>query len=339
MKNRVFIISLVWSTSLSAQPLHTFSNGEVADAEKINDNFQTLNESIPSALSDLEDDLGLSSCVLTPSPSARTALLTCGDISVLLPSFVDIDGDGYPEEITPIMDCGESSAAIYPNAPELEDGLDNDCNGIVDDGFGQDWFIDNDDDGFGEAGTSIKAASQPPGYVDNDLDCDDSNSAINPNAVELDDGVDNDCNGLVDDGLKTWFIDADGDGFGNPDIALSVLAVNQPAGYVADNNDCDDDSDTTYPGAEDIIGDGIDQDCDGVIDQGAVQWWPDRDADNFGDFFTEPLWAILQPSGHVDNNGDCNDYDDSVYVGAPEILDMKDNDCDGLVDEVDIIDE
>ena len=89
---------------------------------------------------------------------------------------VDTDGDGVPD----VDDCDPYDASVYPGAPELADGLDNDCDGVVDEGT--DTF---DDDG--------------DGYSEDEGDCNDSNSSVNPGAVEVaDNGIDDDCDGITD---------------------------------------------------------------------------------------------------------------------------------------------
>ena len=89
---------------------------------------------------------------------------------------VDTDGDGVPD----VDDCDPYDASVYPGAPELADGLDNDCDGVVDEGT--DTF---DDDG--------------DGYSEDEGDCNDSNSSVNPGAVEVaDNGIDDDCDGIID---------------------------------------------------------------------------------------------------------------------------------------------
>ncbi|MEY3050424.1 MAG: hypothetical protein RLY31_209 [Bacteroidota bacterium] len=114
--------------------------------------------------------------------------------------YRDADQDGYYNYV----DCDDNEPTIFPGAPELCDGLDNDCNGMVDD---TDlfflYFADNDADGFGDAGVTLDTCLQdaPPGFVGNNLDCDDSLPSVYPGAVELPDSLDNDCNGLVDDGI------------------------------------------------------------------------------------------------------------------------------------------
>lgn len=115
-------------------------------------------------------------------------------------------------------------------------------------------------------------APTPPAEVDRDgdgftseLDCDDSDDTVHPDAVETCDGVDQDCNGTVDDDAtdeRSGFADADGDGFGDP--SAPVQGCTLPPSTVADASDCDDTDPRTHPGAYDAPADGIDRDCDGA---------------------------------------------------------------------------
>ncbi|MCH8133242.1 MAG: putative metal-binding motif-containing protein [Myxococcales bacterium] len=92
-------------------------------------------------------------------------------------------------------------------------------------------------------------------------------AAIRP----CDDGVDNDCSGTADDldsGLETstgtvWFKDGDTDGFGDPNATLTMCVM--PTGYVSNSDDCDDTAPSVYPGATDIPGNDVDEDCDGEL--------------------------------------------------------------------------
>ncbi|MBI5409459.1 MAG: putative metal-binding motif-containing protein [Nitrospirae bacterium] len=127
-------------------------------------------------------------------------------------------------------------------------------------------YLDNDGDGY----TS-------------DIDCNDSNPAINPGAAELCDFIDNNCNGEIDDGLSanTYYRDADQDGYGNP--AISVSKCLPPSGYISDNTDCNDSDWTVNPGKVEIFGNCIDDDCNGETpDTGGSGGWNfecvDRDA-------------------------------------------------------------
>ncbi|HMC01973.1 MAG TPA: MopE-related protein, partial [Flavobacteriaceae bacterium] len=94
--------------------------------------------------------------------------------------------------------------------------------------------------------------------------CDDTEAASYPGNTEICDGIDNDCANGVDDGLVflDYYPDSDEDGFGD-ESAIAENSCSPVSGKVADNTDCDDTMDTVYPGAPEIINDGIDQDCDG----------------------------------------------------------------------------
>jgi parallel beta-helix repeat protein/predicted outer membrane repeat protein len=121
------------------------------------------------------------------------------------------------------------------------------------------YYEDADGDGYGNPNVSMVDTSQPEGCVTDNTDCDDTDADINPGADEVpDDDIDNDCDGLF---AKTYCEDADGDGYGNPDV--SQVATSQPEGCVTDNTDCDDTDANINPAATEIPNDDIDQDCSG----------------------------------------------------------------------------
>lgn len=107
------------------------------------------------------------------------------------PDVVDADGDGYAET----EDCDDSRESIHPNATEVCDGVDQDCDGAVDDIEGKTWWVDGDGDGFG-AGDPISACTTDTGMVDVDGDCDDADAGTHPGACDQD--TDLDCDGSVD---------------------------------------------------------------------------------------------------------------------------------------------
>jgi hypothetical protein len=209
------------------------------------------------------------------------------------------------------------------------------------------WYVDADQDGFGDPVTSLLAATPPAGYVADGTDCNDASPTINPAAPEVLDpnDTDEDCDGLADEGdpdfgaMLTWYPDLDGDGYGDFFSSSTVLALFQPAGYSADHTDCDDTNDQVNPGAEEVADpSNVDEDCDGLADDadpdvvGSTTWYQDADADGFGDTAVTLVRAD-QPPGYVANDGDCDDSNDLRFPGAIELLDGLDNDCDQVIDE------
>jgi hypothetical protein len=171
--------------------------------------------------------------------------------------------------VTNNLDCNDADAAIHPDAAELCDNLDNDCNGLFDDELPvYTFFADADGDGDGNPVDSTTSCLSlvPTGYVANANDCDDTNAAINTNAVEICDGLDNNCNGQIDDGLPQYiyFSDLDGDGFGGTGLAISTCSDTPLPGFSANNLDCDDNNAAVNPDATEVI-DGIDNNCDGSV--------------------------------------------------------------------------
>ncbi len=260
--------------------------------------------------------------------------------------LLDRDGDGYGSneaDCDNCTDCDDSDVAVHPQADEIYDGVDNDCDGDVDIAAIDDnaYFVDEDGDGFGSI--EVRACEQPDGTAIASGDCDDADDRARPNGNEVCDGVDNDCDGDVDDadpgltGVPTWFADGDGDGYG--DVGAVVEACTQPSGYADNDGDCDDGDPAVKPGASEDCN-GIDDDCDGDVDSDdddftgvLATWYQDTDGDGFGsDTSTE---SCTPPIGYVALDGDCDDTEDEAFPGAFEWNDGFDNSCDGDVDEID----
>ena len=258
--------------------------------------------------------------------------------------YADADGDTYGDAgttasdcsaplgfVSDNTDCNDADAAINPSAVEVCDGIDNNCDGTADDGVQTTYFADVDSDTYGDAGNSIFDCSAPAGYVSDNTDCDDLNGGINPGASEICDGIDNNCDGSIDEGVQNiYFADLDGDSFG--DAGNSTTDCSAPVGFVTDNTDCDDLDGGINPGASEIC-DGIDNNCDGSIDEGAKNtYFADLDGDSFGDS-TNAISDCSAPVGYVSDNTDCNDLDGGINPGASDICDGVDNNCDGSIDE------
>jgi hypothetical protein len=242
----------------------------------------------------------------------------------------DDDGDGFGED-----DCDDNDPDRHPSAPELCDGEDDNCNGTIDEGaIDRIWYLDADGDGFANP-NAPQVSCPPPGpdYRLEALDCDDEDATIHPNASESCDGFDNNCDGATDEepsvDASTWYLDADTDGYG--DAEEGTRACNAPSDrHVSRPGDCDDTNSTIFPGAGELC-DGIDQDCDGRVDDAPLvdpeAWYPDDDGDGYGDG-SSPISSCGMGDGFVQENTDCDDRDDTVHPGAEEVCNNEfDDNC------------
>lgn len=218
-------------------------------------------------------------------------------------------------------DCDDADPTRSPLQLEVpDDGLDQDCDGndschadADGDGFGARFDL-FDDDNFD--------CGDGPGVRDTS-DCDDGNAAVNPDAVErVGNDVDEDC-----DGGRLCFTDRDGDGVGTSTTFVSVAfgssCANAPGAFI--DGDCDDGDDRRFPGNPEIVGDDVDEDCDGV-----EVCFVDRDGDGVGGLDrANSVGGCLVP-GFSRRAADCDDRDAHRFGGAVEIEnDGIDEDCDG----------
>ncbi|MCB9793919.1 MAG: FG-GAP repeat protein [Alphaproteobacteria bacterium] len=249
----------------------------------------------------------------------------------------DYDRDGY----APPEDCDDADPDISPGADELCDGVDQDCDGRIDEGAvdAVAWYVDADGDTWGDESSVMYLCEAPgDGRTRDGGDCDDGNNDISPGEDERCDGVDNDCDGDTDEDdaidALAWYADLDGDGWGDV-YGDTYRACAPPEGYGAEVGDCDDDDPEAFPGNTEVCDD-IDNDCDGTIDEpnseGVDAYYEDADADGYGDPDSMTR-SCDPPEGYVENDEDCDDGDGAIYPGAEERCDEVDSDCDGAVDE------
>jgi len=182
---------------------------------------------------------------------------------------IDADEDGFVEA----DDCDDNNPDINPDADEICDEIDNNCDGDIDSGLGLTIYNDADADGFGNEGTSATSCEVPDGYATVGGDCNDADPNVNPDAEEVCNGLDENCNGEADDNAidsSAYFADSDNDGIG--DSSTEVISCVRPSNYVDVGGDCDDTNDAIWPGNAEAC-DGIDNDCDSTTtDAGSVSF-------------------------------------------------------------------
>ena len=203
------------------------------------------------------------------------------------------------------------------------------------------FFADVDGDAYGDPMNSVvlDCNSILVGYVENDLDCDDSNPNINPDAAEVCNGVDDNCNGgEIDEFVSIpYYQDSDGDGYGDPNFM--ILDCNLPSGFVENMDDCDDALITYIDADGDGFGSDIMDPCGAPNNldcndntaaiQDSTTYYADIDEDGYGDP-NNTLISCNLPAGYITDGTDCNDLDLDIYPGAPDILGNGiDENCDG----------
>jgi hypothetical protein len=216
-------------------------------------------------------------------------LLACltspADYRGYVDAILDSDGDGYVDSAFADhelasdylgVDCDDEDGGAFPGAPEICDGVDQDCDGDIDEDLPDyvGWFVDADGDGYGDPSAPVLACPFPDNAVEDGSDCDDLRKDVAPGRAESCNVLDDDCDGEVDEGVQQdWYVDADEDGYG--DEALSLFSCDPGEGYAESAGDCDDGDPGVSPGVDEVCNDGIDNDCDESTDcrlSGSSDW-------------------------------------------------------------------
>lgn len=218
-------------------------------------------------------------------------------------------------------DCDDTQAARHPGASEVVgNGVDEDCIS------GDTCYLDNDGDDYGPsaAATVVSADLDCADTAEASAvgDCDDTKIAVNPGAAEKTaDNVDQNC-----DGLEQCYLDVDRDGFGQTGTGDSSSLTCSAVGFSTNSTDCNDGFGSIYPGALELVADGVDQSCDG-----AELCHDDLDGDDYG------VLGSTTTNGDLDcDDGseswfgtDCNDASPAINPAAVEVpVDGVDQNCD-----------
>ena len=203
-------------------------------------------------------------------------------------------------------------------------------------GVGTVFYADSDGDGFGNAEQTVLACSVPQGYSTDSTDCNDEQAGAYPGALEICNLIDDDCDGQIDEGVGlTFYLDNDGDGFGN--AALTIVACAAPVGYVADNTDCDDTNASISPGLSEVCANTIDDNCSGEVNEGCCPILPAATAEisnaqcaalNNGEI-NLTVTAGVAPMSFVWSNASTSEDLVGLFAGSYSVTITDANGCQG----------
>ena len=291
------------------------------------------------------------------------------------PGQSDTDGDGKGDECDgdidedkdpDATDCAPLDPAVHHGAAEACNGKDENCNGIIDEGFpdsDQDGVadcLDADDDGDGVSDDEDDCPlAKDPEQIDSDqdglgdacdsdddgdgdpdvLDCAPLAKAVNHQAAEVCNAKDDDCDGVADPagagGCTAYLYDGDGDGFGLDGVTACLCQALPPFGATT-GGECNDQNPQIFPAATEVCN-GKDDDCNSLTDEpgslGCQVYHADEDEDGFGKPGSDT--CLCAPAGLFTAlaSNDCDDLDPDEHPGGAEVCDGKDNNCSGQVDE------
>ncbi len=270
--------------------------------------------------------------------------------------WADSDEDGFgktgdnsclckpksPYTATKAGDCDDTKTSISPAALESCNGKDDDCDGATDPALSTGcnaYFVDLDSDGQGDSFSPTKCLCAPtaPHLALKGGDCDDKDSGISLGAKESCNSKDDDCNGLTDEPgaiqCAPHYLDADKDGYGVQGVSQCLCKPLAPfSALVA--GDCNDSMPQVSPAAKEKCND-VDDDCNSQTDEGVGKstFYQDQDNDTFG--LPGSGQALCGPTAQhkAQKGGDCNDLVATIFPGAQETCNNKDDDCNGQIDD------
>jgi hypothetical protein len=229
-----------------------------------------------------------------------------------------------------MADCNDASDSVFPGADEVCNAIDDDCDGMINEGVGDLFYRDMDADTYGDPMSSVRACTMPMNYVRNNQDCDDTRADVSPDDPEVCDtppGRDEDC----DDTRNEDCICTSG--------TMEVCGRLGPLPCHTGMRACTGGMWGTCMGNVDPTTEtcnGVDDDCDGTVDDGVgTMLWRDFDGDGYGDPAMMRL-SCMSIGGWVANDDDCNDMNGSIRPLVPERCDGIDGDCDGIDDVMDV---
>ena len=229
------------------------------------------------------------------------------------------------------IDCDDTDDERSPLLTEtIGNEKDNDCNGQ------ELCWADADEDGTRDNADTVVSNNESCGQIGEApttalVDCDDNDDEAFPgNAETIGNENDNDC-----DGVEICYLDNDNDGYRHPSDTINSTANENCSNFrearFDEIEDCDDDVATTNPGAPDICGNGVDDNCDTVGNNGGPSFLDD---DNDGLFYADEIANGTDDCDADSDNDNLNDYDEVVVIGSNPT--NRDSDGDSRNDDVEV---